>query len=163
MPKKNGWQSDLHGKINLNLKDPDPFLTQTLAAHMVKKSSHFTMQRENPAYGRHQISRPMRIVAPMPQQGGPRIHKNQKELKNRRKKSKTEKLKNVQRYTFQPEISDPSGSVVSTMFCKAKSKEEKNFFLRSDFRPHPNKMLNSETTSFQHFSPRVRILNLYKF
>ena len=38
---------------------------------------------KNPAYGRHQLSRPMRIVAPIPQKGGPRIHKNQKKkIKN---------------------------------------------------------------------------------
>ena len=33
---------------------------------------------------------------------------------------------------------NPSGSVVSTMFCKAKS-AKKNFFWRGDFRPLPNK------------------------
>ena len=33
---------------------------------------------------------------------------------------------------------NPTGSVVSTMFCKAKS-AKKTFFLRGDFRPLPNK------------------------
>ena len=37
---------------------------------------------KNPAYGRQSISRPMRIVAPIPQQGGPRIAKNPNFLKN---------------------------------------------------------------------------------
>ena len=32
--------------------------------------------KKNPAYGRQSISRPMRIIAPMPQEGGPRIPKN---------------------------------------------------------------------------------------
>ena len=34
--------------------------------------------KKNPAYGRQSISRPMRIVAPIPQWGGPRIPQNQK-------------------------------------------------------------------------------------
>ena len=36
----------------------------------------------NPAYGRQSISRPMRIVAQMPQEGGPRIPQNPIFLKN---------------------------------------------------------------------------------
>ena len=40
----------------------------------------------------------MRIVAPMPQEGGPRIPQNPNVLKNGKKSSKTQKLKNVQRY-----------------------------------------------------------------
>ena len=32
--------------------------------------------QKNPAYGRQSISRPMQIVAPIPQKGGPRILKN---------------------------------------------------------------------------------------
>ena len=34
--------------------------------------------------------------------------------------------KGAMQYTLQPEVSNPSGSVVSTMFCKAKSEEKKN-------------------------------------
>ena len=54
------------------------------------------MKRKNPAYGRQSISRPMWIVAPMPQEGGPRIPKNPIFLKNgknhlKRKNSKTSK------------------------------------------------------------------------
>ena len=41
----------------------------------------------------------MRIVAPMPLEGGPRIPKNLISLKNGKKSSKTEKLKNVQKYS----------------------------------------------------------------
>ena len=42
------------------------------------------------------------------------------------------------RYTLWPEVSNPSGSVVSTMFCNAKS--AKNFLkMCGDFRPLPNK------------------------
>ena len=37
---------------------------------------------KNPAYGRQSISRPMRIIAPIPQKGGPRIPKNPIFLKN---------------------------------------------------------------------------------
>ena len=33
---------------------------------------------KNPAYGRQSISRPMRIVAPMPQEGGPRKNQQKK-------------------------------------------------------------------------------------
>ena len=51
-------------------------------------------EKKNPAYGRQSISRPMRIVAPIPQQGGPEIPKNPIFLKNgknhpKRKNSKT--------------------------------------------------------------------------
>ena len=46
------------------------------------------------------------------------------------------------------------------MFCKAKS--AKIFFFCAAILEHIiTKMFNSETTSFQHFSPRI--LNLYKF
>ena len=122
----------------------------------------------------------MRVVAPMPQEGGPRIPQNSFLFK-RRKSPKTLKLRNVQkydkisntpfnqrslihretwfpggpripknlillkngknhpkpknskhleicqnqRYALGPEVSNPSGSVVSTMFCKAKSATKK--------------------------------------
>ena len=54
--------------------------------------------------------------------GGPRIPKNPISLA-------TEKI--IQN-------AKTPGSVVSTMFCKAKS-AKKNFFLRGNFRPLPNK------------------------
>ena len=122
---------------------------------------------KNPAYGRQSISRPMRIVAPMPQEGGPRIPKNPIFFQKRKKSSKTKNSKNVQKYAkisntpfdqrslihrkalfpggpripkichnqqyaLRREVSNPSGSGVCTMFCKAKSakKKKKNFLAR---------------------------------
>ena len=57
------------------------------------------------------------------------------------KTEKTQKCLEIcqnQRYALWPEFSNPSGSVVSTMFCKVKSALKKNFFLHGDFRPLPN-------------------------
>ena len=104
----------------------------------------------------------MRIVAPMPQ-GGRRIHKNQKKIKNGKiiqngKIQKSLEICQNYQYTLWPEVSNPSGSVVSTMFCKEKSekkkKKKKTFFLRGDLDHILTKMFNSETISFQHFFPR---------
>ena len=66
--------------------------------------------------------------------GGPRIPQNQIFLKNRKiiQNVKTQKRLDIcqnQRYTLQPVVSNPSESVVSTMFCKAKS-AKKTFFAR---------------------------------
>ena len=77
----------------------------------------------------------MRIVAPIPEQGGSRIPENQIFLKNGKNhlNAKTRKHLEVcqyQRYTLRPEVSNPSGSVVSTMFCKAKSAKNNFFFAR---------------------------------
>ena len=44
-------------------------------------------------------------------------------------KQKNRKTQN-QRYTLRPEVSNQSGSVVSTMFCKAKSAKKQTFFTR---------------------------------
>ena len=49
-------------------------------------------------YGRQSISRPMRIVAPMPQEGGPRILKKPDFLEKQKKSPKTQKLRNIQKY-----------------------------------------------------------------
>ena len=153
----------------------------------------------------------MRIVAPIPKQGGPRIPKNPIFLKNRKKSSKTQKLKNFQiyvkisdmpfdqrslihweawfpggpripknpiflkngkniqnaktpklleicqnqRYTLRPEVFNPSGSVVSTIFCKAKSAKKTFFFCAAILDHFETKMFQSETTSFHYFSPRI--------
>ena len=61
-------------------------------------------------------------------------------LKNhpKHKNSKTSRDMPKLAYALRPEVSNPLGSVVSTMFCKTKS-AKKNFFLRSDFKPLPNK------------------------
>ena len=90
---------------------------------------------KNPAYRRHRISQPLWIVAQIPQQGGPRIHENQKKLKTEKviQNGKTQKhleLWQNQQYTLRPEVSNPSGSLVSTMFCKAKSANNYFFFTR---------------------------------
>ena len=50
------------------------------------------------------------------------------------------------------------GSVVSTMFCKAKSAKKKYAAILDHIQ---TKMFNSETTSFQRFSPSIP--NLQKF
>ena len=61
----------------------------------------------------------MRIVAPIPQQGGPRKLKHQNFWTNGKKiiiNAKTQKRLEIcqnQRYTLQPEVSNPSGSMVS--------------------------------------------------
>ena len=97
----------------------------------------------------------MRIVAPIPQYGGPRIPKKTIFLKSgkndpKRKNSKRLEICQNQRYAFRPEVSNPSGSVVSTIFCKAKSaKKKKTFFLRGNFRPFPNKNVQM----LDHFFP----------
>ena len=49
---------------------------------------------ENPVHGRHRISRPMWIVAPIPQWGGPRIHKNKTKNFKLKKNPKPKNSKN---------------------------------------------------------------------
>ena len=51
-------------------------------------------------------------------------------------------------YTLRPEVSNPSGSVVSTIFFKANS-EKILFFLHCDFRPLPRKNVQM----WDHFFP----------
>ena len=58
-------------------------------------------------------------------------------LEKRKKSAKTQKLR------------DPSGSVVSTMFCKAKSAKKTNFFLRGNFR----QLSNKNVQMLDHFFP----------
>ena len=75
--------------------------------------------------------------------GGPRIPKTPIFLKMEKitQNAKTQKRLEISqnyRYALRPEVSNPSGSVVSTMFCKAKS-AKKHFFLRRDVKPLPNK------------------------
>ena len=67
--------------------------------------------------------------------GGPRIPRNPICLKNAKiiQNAKTQKHLEIcqnQRYALRPEVSNPSGSVVFTMFCKAKSATKKTFFAR---------------------------------
>ena len=153
----------------------------------------------------------MRIVASIPQQGGPRKHKKnfffkwKKSYKTQNLKKRLEICQN-QRYTFQPEVSNPPGSVVSgwtnntpkpdffekqkkssktqkikniqryakicntpfdqrslihrevwfpPCFVRQNQQKKTNFCLRCDLRPLPNKMFQSETTSFHYFSQRI--------
>ena len=46
------------------------------------------------------------------------------------------------------------GSVVSTMFCKAKSAKKQTFFCAAILDHFQTKMFKSETTSFHYFSPK---------
>ena len=97
------------------------------------KAVETKMQTKNPAHGIQSISLPMRIVAPIPRQGGPRISKNP--IKKRKKSFKTQitqkslEICKNQRYTLRPEVSHPSGSVVFNMFCTAKSAKKKTAIL----------------------------------
>ena len=68
-------------------------------------------------------------------------------------------------YTLRPEVSNPSGSVVSTMFCKAKSATKKILFLRGDFRPLPNKNVQMWDQFFPLLFPKdsepLKILDIW--
>ena len=55
---------------------------------------------------------------------------------------------------FWPEVSNPSGSVVSTRFCHAKS-AKKHFYCLAILDHFITKMFKSETTSLHYFSPRI--------
>ena len=77
----------------------------------------------------------MRIVAPMPQEGGPRIPQNLIFFEKRTKSSKMQKLKNVQRYA---KISDTPFAQRSLIHREAwfppcfvnQNQQKKTFFLR---------------------------------
>ena len=81
-------------------------------------------------------------------------------MKNRKKSPKTQKnqkrleiCRNKQ-YALWPEASNPSGGVVSTMFCKAKSAKKTIYFCAAILDHFQTKMFQSETTSFHYFSPK---------
>ena len=60
---------------------------------------------KNPAYGRQSISRPMQIVAPIPQQGGPRIPQSPiffKNVKNHPKRKNSKTSRNMQKLAICP-------------------------------------------------------------
>ena len=57
------------------------------------RTSSAEIRRKNPAYGRQSISRPMRIVAPMPQEGEPRQNQQKKKTFFARQFQTTSKLK----------------------------------------------------------------------
>ena len=86
--------------------------------------------------------------------GRPRIPKNPISLKNgknhqKRKNSKCLEICQNQRYSLRTEVSNPSGSMVSTMFCKAKSAKKLTFF--------PSQF---QTTSKQKFSNPRPLLSI---
>ena len=69
-----------------------------------------TLTPKNPAYGRQSISRPMRILAQMPQEGGPRIPQNPIFLTNGKI------LQNIQKYA---KISDTPFNQRSLIYREA--------------------------------------------
>ena len=77
---------------------------------------------KNPAYGRHRISRPMRIVGPI------KFFK----ISKREKSSKTN-----------------LNITASYQYNRLQNQQKKNFFLRGDFRPLPNKNVQM----LDHFFP----------
>ena len=84
--------------------------------------------------------------------GGSRIPKNQIFLKNgkiiqNKKSQKRLEICQYQRYVLRTEISNPSGSRVSTLFCKAKSAKKKK--MRGNFRQFSNKNVQM----LDHFFP----------
>ena len=64
-------------------------------SHGRANTQNFPEFAQNPTYGRQCISRPMRIVAPIP---CPRIHKNPNFLTNGKIFQNIKKLKNIQKY-----------------------------------------------------------------
>ena len=85
----------------------------------------------------------MRIVAPIPQQGGPRIPKNLIFLKNGKiiQNLKTQKRLEIcqnLRYALRPEVSNPSGSVVSG--CTKNTQKPKLFEKHKKNHPKPKKL-----------------------
>ena len=77
----------------------------------------------------------------------------EKMIQNRKTLKRLEVCQN-QLNTLQPEVSNPSGSIVCTIFCKAKSAKNK-LFCATILDHIPTKMFDSETTSFQHFFPWI--------
>ena len=70
--------------------------------------------------------------------------------------AKTQKCLEIcqnQRYALQPEVSNTSGSVVSTMFCKAKSAKKKICAAILDH--FQTKFFKCQTNSFHYFSLRI--------
>ena len=55
---------------------------KTIKQRIRKNSEIIRIRKKNSAYGRQSISRPMRLVAPMPQEGGPRQNKQIQQQKN---------------------------------------------------------------------------------
>ena len=67
---------DQRSQIHREVLFPPCFLGKISKKKFVLFGDFRQLPNKNPAYGRQSISRPMRIVAPMPQEGGPRIPQN---------------------------------------------------------------------------------------
>ena len=108
----------------------------------------------------------MRIVAPIPQWSGQKLKTKQKKLKTE-KKSNTEKLKNVQRYAKISNMPFDQRSVIhrEAWFppCFVGQNQQKTIlFFKALILDHfPTNMFNSETTSLQHYSPRIPNLKFF--
>ena len=122
-------------------------------------------RRKNPAYGRHRISRPMRIVGPI--QFWRVCVICLEEEKNGAVDASTRPR--VYAYT-RPRVhmTDPRGAMdplhpppvfrAPHQFFHAKlgkNSKKQTFFYAAILDHFLTKMFNSETTSFQHFSPRI--------
>ena len=87
--------------------------------------------------------------------GGPRIPKNPNCLKNGKKiiqNAKTQKCLEIwqnQQFAIQPEVSNPSGSVISTFFCR--QNQPFFFVILNHFQ---TKMFKTEAHFFPVFSPK---------
>ena len=126
--------------------------------------SDHVLNKKNPAYGRQSISRPMRIVAPIPQQGGPRIPNTKKKFKNGKKSSKTRKLKNIQRYANISDIPFDQRSLIHweawfppCFVCKYQPKKPSSFFARRFQTTSEQKCLNVRPLLFITFPQGFRI------
>ena len=127
---------------------------------------------ENPAYGRHRISRPMRIVGPIKFWRVCVIYLEKKEEEKWAVDAST-------RPRVQASARPHDGSTRGRwMLCThppflglhtcnkmgstpvlphkiRQNQHKKDFFYAAILDHFPIKMFNSETTSFQHFSPRI--------
>ena len=107
----------------------------------------------------------MRIVAPMPQESGPRIPIPRKPdfLEKRKKSSKTQKLKNVQKDAKISNTPFDQRSLIHReawfLPCFVRQNQQKKLFFARQFQTtSKQKRFKCQTTSFHNFSPRI--LNL---
>ena len=93
--------------------------------------------------------------------GGPRIPKNLIFLKNEKKSSKTQKLKNVQRYAKISDMPFDQRSLIHReawfppCFLRQNQQQQKTSFCAAIFDNFQTKMFKYDTTSFHYFSPRI--------
>ena len=99
----------------------------------------------------------MRIVAPIPRQGGPKFFEKRKKIIQNAKTQKHLEICQNQRFTLRPEVSHPSGSVVFNMFCTAKSAKNKLCFARQFQTTSKQKCSNLRPVLFITFPQGFRI------